>query len=57
MAIEGRIRLPKGTFPIRVTFFENSGDQKLELRYEGPGIIMQPIPEDVFFQKINQINE
>ena len=51
MAIEGRIRLPKGTFPIRVTFFENSGDQKLELRYEGPGIKMQPIPEDVFFQK------
>ncbi len=51
MAIEGRIRLPKGTFPIRVTFFENSGDQKLELRYQGPGIKMQPIPEDVFFQK------
>ena len=51
MAIEGRIRLPNGTFPIRVTFFENSGDQKLELRYQGPGIKMQPIPEDVFFQK------
>ena len=51
MALEGRIRLPKGTFPIRVTFFENSGDQKLELRYEGPGIKMQPIPEDVFFSK------
>ena len=49
ISLEGRTRLKKGLIPIKILYFENSGDQKLELRYEGPGIRMQPIPENLLF--------
>ena len=49
ISLEGRTRLKKGLIPIKILYFENSGDQKLELRYEGPGIRMQPIAENLLF--------
>ena len=53
-----RTRLKKGLFPIKVLYFENSGDQRLELQYKGPEIKMQPIPKDALFSnKDNKLNE
>ena len=58
VSVEGRIRLKKGFFPIKILYFENSGDQRLELQYKGPGIKMQPIPKEALFSnKDNQLNE
>ncbi|MEC8691699.1 MAG: PA14 domain-containing protein, partial [Verrucomicrobiota bacterium] len=58
VSVEGRTRLKKGFFPIKILYFENSGDQRLELKYKGPGIKMQPIPKDALFSnKDNKLNE
>ena len=58
VSVEARIRLKKGLFPIKVLYFENSGDQRLELQYKGPEIKMQPIPNDALFSnKDNKLNE
>ena len=58
VSVEGRTRLKKGFFPIKILYFENSGDQRLELQYKGPGIKMQPIPKEALFSnKDNQLNE
>jgi len=37
--------------PISITFFENSGDQKLDVSYEGPNISSQQIPPEVYYTK------
>ena len=51
MSAIGMIRLKPGMHPINITFFENSGDQKLDVSYEGPDISLQQIPADIFFTK------
>jgi hypothetical protein len=45
----GSISLAAGYHPIRLTFFERWGPQVLEVRYQGPGIKLQPIPDEVLF--------
>ena len=47
----GLIRLRAGMHPISITFFENSGDQKLDVSYEGPNINSQQIPPEVYYTK------
>lgn len=47
----GLIRLRAGMHPISITFFENSGDQKLDVSYEGPNISSQQIPPEVYYTK------
>ena len=47
----GLIRLRPGMHPISITFFENSGDQKLDVSYEGPNINTQQIPAEIYFTK------
>lgn len=47
----GMIRLRPGMHPISITFFENSGDQKLDVSYEGPNIRSQQIPAEIYFTK------
>ena len=47
----GLIRLRAGMHPISITFFENSGDQKLDVSYEGPNISSQQIPQEVYYTK------
>ena len=51
MSAIGMIRLKSGMHPINISFFENSGDQKLDVSYEGPDISLQQIPADIFFTK------
>lgn len=43
----GSVALSPGLHQIRVTFFEQGGDQLLQVRYEGPGIAKQLIPDEV----------
>jgi len=38
------IWLEAGRVPIRVGFFNGEGDSRLEVTYEGPGLVRQPIP-------------
>jgi S1-C subfamily serine protease len=47
----GLIRLRPGMHPISIIFFENSGDQKLDVSYEGPNINTQQIPAEIYFTK------
>jgi uncharacterized delta-60 repeat protein len=37
-----------GTYPISITFFENTGDEKMELYWSGPFITRQLIPAEAF---------
>jgi hypothetical protein len=46
----GTITLTPGVYPIRVTFRQNSGSSALEVRYAGPGITKQLIPNTVLAQ-------
>lgn len=41
----GDITLSKGVYPITVKYFERSGGQGLEVRYQGPGISKKLIPD------------
>jgi len=45
----GLVRLSKGKHPIMVAFFEHSGEEHLEVFYEGPGLDKQPIPPSALF--------
>lgn len=36
-----------GTYPIAISFFENTGDEKMEIYWSGPGITRQPIPTEL----------
>lgn len=40
--------LAPGRYPIYVTYFEKNGGQELTVRYQGPGITKQVIPNNVF---------
>jgi mono/diheme cytochrome c family protein len=44
---DGRVRLTPGLHPIRVEYFENSGEEVLKLEYSGPGIERKPVPASV----------
>ncbi|WKN40994.1 PA14 domain-containing protein [Tunicatimonas pelagia] len=45
----GSVQLSAGYHPIRLTFFERWGPQVLEVRYQGPGVSLQAIPDDKLF--------
>jgi len=45
----GSIQLTAGLHPIRVTFFERGGNQVLQVKYEGPNVTKQIIPDNVLF--------
>ncbi len=45
------IALAKGLHAIKVSYFENSGSDNLELQWKGPGIPKNKIPDWVLFRK------
>ena len=45
----GKVSLTEGRHQIRVGYFENTGEQLLEIRYAGPGINKQLVPDEVLF--------
>ncbi len=47
----GSIHLFAGKHPIEVTYFERTGSAVLEVRYEGPGITKQLIPDSALFRR------
>ena len=51
----GKVYLQKGSHAIKVTYFERTGNEILEVQYSGPGISKQFIPNEVLFSLENQI--
>ncbi len=47
----GMITLTKGTFPIKISYFQAGGGMYLSLKYSGPGIVKQEVPAMILFQK------
>ena len=47
----GLIALQEGYHKIRVTFFENAGDENIQVYFKGPGIEKQSIPDSLLFRK------
>ncbi len=47
----GTITLTAGRHPLWVTYFERTGGQSLQVRYNGPGISKALIPDSVFVNK------
>ncbi len=47
----GSVRWTAGKHPIEITFFEKTGGQVLEVRYEGPGLAKQLIPNSALFRR------
>ncbi len=45
----GQVALGAGVFPFRVEFYQGEGGKGLEVKYEGPDIKKQAIPEKAFF--------
>jgi predicted esterase len=46
----GQVTLAAGFAQIRVPFFENGGGECLQVRWQGPGIAKQLIPDEVLFE-------
>jgi hypothetical protein len=46
----GFVPLRAGKHPIRVTFFQGSGEVELKVYYEGPGITRREIPASALFR-------
>ncbi|MCX6226412.1 MAG: PA14 domain-containing protein [Bacteroidia bacterium] len=47
----GRIKLTKGSHPIRLNYFQAGGGLYLRVQYSGPGIEKQDVPAMVLFQR------
>ena len=47
----GLIRLKKGLHPVEVSFFEQSGGEKLEVSWEGPELPRQVVPAEAWFHR------
>ena len=47
----GTIQLNEGYHPIKVVYFENQGNQVLEIRYQGPRVSKRIIPDEVLFRE------
>lgn len=48
---EGAVALKRGFHRITVTFFEGPVDERLDVFYEGPGVVKQRIPTSVLFRE------
>lgn len=48
--VQGKAALLAGMHKIRVTYFENSGGQALQVRWAGPGFARQLIPNTVLYR-------
>lgn len=46
----GSVNLSEGLVPIRVLYFENGGGQNLTVRWQGPGISKNTIPDDQLYE-------
>ena len=47
---KGKIVLSKGTYPLRLNYFNAGGGLYLRVQYSGPGIEKQDIPAMMLFQ-------
>ncbi len=49
--VNAAIDLSKGKHPVKIFYFEGSGDQSLKLEYAGPGFSRRVIPASAFYIK------
>ncbi len=60
ISAKATVGITKGTYPISITFFENSGDQKMEVYWSGPSITRELISTEVLSPNpsnlINRLN-
>ena len=54
MKAGGLVRLRQGLHPVEVTFFEQGGDEKLEISWEGAGLEQQVIPAEAWFSRASK---
>ncbi len=47
--VSGKIMLEAGRYPLEITYFQKSGDRKLEILCEGPGVEKQSLPPQWLF--------
>ena len=47
--VAGEVALKTGLHTIRIEYFEHGGGESLALRYAGPGIEKQPVPDKAYF--------
>jgi hypothetical protein len=45
----GNVELAKGFYPIRILYFQHKGSSKLEVLYEGPGVVKQNVPAENYY--------
>lgn len=51
---KGEISLKKGTYPLKVIYYENDGTEALDVRMKGPGMEKQSIPPYTLYLKQDQ---
>lgn len=56
-ASRGSMRLGAGLHPIRILYKHSSGDHNLTLRYSGPGISLQTIPNSAYYREVPVTNQ
>jgi hypothetical protein len=49
--ISANVDLAAGKYPVKILYFEDTGDQILKLEYEGPGISRRAISANLYFVK------
>jgi len=49
LEVSGRVALEIGYYPIRIAYFENGLYQVLQMKYLGPGIKKQEVPNSILF--------
>jgi len=49
-AQSGTMRLKAGKHPIRVLYKHSTGNHDIDLKYSGPGIALQTVPDSAFFR-------
>ncbi len=53
--LRGKAALRAGLHAIRVEYFENEGDELLEVSWEGPGLEKQPIPAEALVHAVREL--
>ncbi len=49
--MNNKINLVAGKYPIRILYFQVTGEKNIKLEYVGPGITREPIPASAFYLK------
>jgi len=51
LELSGRVRLEAGRHPVQISYFQKTGDQRLDIYCEGPGLEKRLLPPHFLFRK------